>query len=434
MGENLKKYKYAGEDRSYIYRYLLTPMNNWLVTFFPPWLAPNTVTVTGFLNVILAHIVIWYYCPNLSGEPPTWAIILCAVTLFIYQTLDNLDGKQARRTGTSSPLGLLFDHGCDAVNTTVGTLTSCSVMQMGPSWKSFALLASPAVVFYFNTWEEYYIGSLVLPPINGATEGLLIAVGLYFWTAYVGVGWWLNSILVPVPNFVASLIDWCLDWAPQWQSVEKEATLNSGAVEVKYNTILVIFTIAGAIITVLGNVKTVVVAIIKKQRHGRTPAFVTNRFIALCYALLQTLPMMTLIILTAVWISVSPSHIVLQHPRLICWTVGLLFAKLVTHLQIAHVCAAEYKPYSRTMIPLFFTAIHIGLTLYLTPKEARGATTTGKGNGEYNRNVQEELILYEFFLLSLFAYVHLTGGVIKEMTHVLGIYCFSVKKRPKKLQ
>lgn len=28
-----------------------------------------------------------------------------------------MDGKHARRTGNSSPLGLLFDHGCDAVTT-----------------------------------------------------------------------------------------------------------------------------------------------------------------------------------------------------------------------------------------------------------------------------------------------------------------------------
>jgi ethanolaminephosphotransferase len=28
-----------------------------------------------------------------------------------------VDGKQARRTNSSSPLGQLFDHGCDAINT-----------------------------------------------------------------------------------------------------------------------------------------------------------------------------------------------------------------------------------------------------------------------------------------------------------------------------
>lgn len=33
------------------------------------------------------------------------------VGLFVYQSLDAIDGKQARRTGTSGPLGELFDHG-----------------------------------------------------------------------------------------------------------------------------------------------------------------------------------------------------------------------------------------------------------------------------------------------------------------------------------
>lgn len=37
--------------------------------------------------------------------------------LFLYQTLDAIDGKQARRTGSSTPLGELFDHGCDSVST-----------------------------------------------------------------------------------------------------------------------------------------------------------------------------------------------------------------------------------------------------------------------------------------------------------------------------
>ena len=34
-----------------------------------------------------------------------------------FQTLDAIDGKQARRTKTSSPLGELFDHGCDSIST-----------------------------------------------------------------------------------------------------------------------------------------------------------------------------------------------------------------------------------------------------------------------------------------------------------------------------
>lgn len=41
----------------------------------------------------------------------------------MYQTLDSIDGKQARRTNSSSPLGELFDHGCDAVSAGTPTLS-----------------------------------------------------------------------------------------------------------------------------------------------------------------------------------------------------------------------------------------------------------------------------------------------------------------------
>lgn len=50
-------------------------------------------------------------------QAPFWAYILGALGLFIYQSLDAIDGKQARRTNSSSPLGELFDHGCDSIST-----------------------------------------------------------------------------------------------------------------------------------------------------------------------------------------------------------------------------------------------------------------------------------------------------------------------------
>ena len=58
-----------------------------------------------------------WYCPNASERPPWPATLAAAVGLFLYQSLDAIDGKQARRTGTSSPLGELFDHGCDSLST-----------------------------------------------------------------------------------------------------------------------------------------------------------------------------------------------------------------------------------------------------------------------------------------------------------------------------
>jgi hypothetical protein len=41
--------------------------------------------------------------------------VSCVSCVEWYSLLDNLDGRQARRTGTSSPLGELFDHGCDCL-------------------------------------------------------------------------------------------------------------------------------------------------------------------------------------------------------------------------------------------------------------------------------------------------------------------------------
>lgn len=69
------------------------------------------VSFVSFLNV------------HLFSQAPLWAYLLCAVGLFVYQSLDAIDGKQARRTNSSSPLGELFDHGCDSLST--GTFMTC---------------------------------------------------------------------------------------------------------------------------------------------------------------------------------------------------------------------------------------------------------------------------------------------------------------------
>lgn len=56
-------------------------------------------------------------CPALpTGDAPSWVPLFSAAAVVVYTWLDCLDGKQARRTGTSSPLGQLFDHGCDALS------------------------------------------------------------------------------------------------------------------------------------------------------------------------------------------------------------------------------------------------------------------------------------------------------------------------------
>lgn len=78
-------------------------------------------------------------------QAPLWAYILGALGLFIYQSLDAIDGKQARRTNSSSPLGELFDHGCDSISTgSLNLLLPILVLKKLPvfkrSWLSTDLL------------------------------------------------------------------------------------------------------------------------------------------------------------------------------------------------------------------------------------------------------------------------------------------------------
>lgn len=69
------------------------------------------VTLIGFVALILCYSLTLYHCPEVQGEMPQWIYIANIALLFWYQTLDAIDGKQARRTKSSSPLGELFDHG-----------------------------------------------------------------------------------------------------------------------------------------------------------------------------------------------------------------------------------------------------------------------------------------------------------------------------------
>ena len=106
---------------------------------FPLWLAPNIITLCGLMCTMSTYVVFHYYCPFLYGVAPWWAYVMNALAILGYQALDAMDGKQARRTGSGSPLGLLFDHGCDAFNGTIMSLTMSSVAQTGPGLVSFAM-------------------------------------------------------------------------------------------------------------------------------------------------------------------------------------------------------------------------------------------------------------------------------------------------------
>ncbi|SCU85521.1 LADA_0D08020g1_1 [Lachancea dasiensis] len=184
--ENLKAYKYQSEDRSLVTKYVLKPFWVQFVKLFPLWMAPNMVTLSGLGFIIVNVLTVLYYDPMLSVESPRWTYFTYALGLFLYQTFDACDGQHARRTGQSGPLGELFDHCIDSLNTTLSMMVFCSAVGSGMKFMTilsqFALLCN----FYLSTWEEYHTHTLFLSEFSGPVEGILMIVIAFILTGIFG--------------------------------------------------------------------------------------------------------------------------------------------------------------------------------------------------------------------------------------------------------
>ncbi|MCO5592996.1 hypothetical protein L7F22_047000 [Adiantum nelumboides] len=150
--EALKKYKYSGVDRSYMAKYVFQPFWSRFVNIFPLWMPPNMITLTGFLFVVASAFLSYIYSPAFTSPSPKWVHFVHGLLLFLYQTFDAVDGKQARRTNSSSPLGELFDHGCDALSCAFETLAFGNSVMSGRHTIWFWIIAT--IPFYGATWEQ----------------------------------------------------------------------------------------------------------------------------------------------------------------------------------------------------------------------------------------------------------------------------------------
>ena len=477
--ERLKRYVYRSEDRSPLYNYFWRPLCKATVTMVPVNIAPNVITLTALALVIAVHLGFAWCMPDvtvpLNSSPEATAILSLdaqlelrqfgapygsanaskmdavfgpasavaapafwywagAVTLLLYCYLDNLDGHMARRTGMSSPLGLLMDHGCDAVNTVIGSMTIATAVGCGPTWKVWSVVSSAVVVFFMNTWEEYYRGALVLPFINAPNEGLLVAAGLYGASAVLGTSFWLQYLTIPlasVPAPVVSVlgsVSVVLDGTPT--TVLDALKVDDGSVGVMLNTLLVIFMTAGALFTSLGNVAEVWRCVRNTKpgdetAHGKYGSGWLLTHFPFCHALTRLLPLFVVTVMANLWVYTSPAEIFREHPRIVCWTFGLLYTKLVTHLMIAHLCEVEFHPLRRTLVPFMYLGLHAVLTVFSRRSDERGLARMLVAD-EAPVWGDERILIMEFFVLALVTYLHLAVNAVIETASVLGVRILTI--------
>lgn len=190
----LRDYKYHCLNRSIICNSTYSDMWEFVAWLQPMWVTPNMVTVVGALSswsVMLVMAVAWTM--HLEGAvPDDYCNLVCfgAFLLISYNTLDNADGKLARRRGMGSPLGQMMDHGCDSLSigasarppgrprscghqhrlSNARPAVSCAGMLMGalgfalalpPAW-AVALWAMGSVQWIAVAWEEHHTGILLM--------------------------------------------------------------------------------------------------------------------------------------------------------------------------------------------------------------------------------------------------------------------------------
>ncbi|XP_076450716.1 cholinephosphotransferase 1-like [Babylonia areolata] len=363
--KRLAEHKYSAGGTSLL-EPLLQPFWRWLVEQMPMWVAPNLLTIGGLILNIVTTFLMIYYSPDAKSDIPAWTLVVAALGLFIYQSLDAIDGKQARRTKSSSPLGELFDHGCDSVSMVFVTLGASMVLNLGhePNWLLFINLTGH-FLFYCAHWQTYVSGTLKFGLID-VTEGQLSVMAAYLVTALFGSGFW--QLRFP-------LLGLQLKWFP------------------------VAFTVFGFIL----QFKSHFTVIFMEGGIGKNKSTVAGTS-----TVFPLFPTAVVIGGAVMVIFKSSSQVFENHPCLYLVTYGILLAKVTNRLVVAHMTKSEMDLWDTGMLgPLLMVV-----------------------NQYFNCVVNEYLVLWLALFYITFDMWRYSFSVCQEICSYQGIYCFSITSKP----
>ncbi|KAH3763917.1 sn-1,2-diacylglycerol cholinephosphotransferase [Pelomyxa schiedti] len=165
--------KYKMEDNST----LSAKLQVWwtfVAGFMPTWLSANFITVAAvFPTVFFFALAVGYGFP-----PPRWVDLGAAVSVFFFQTMDAVDGKQARALGTSSPIGDFLDHQVDGICLMViaSTIVLCSGTS---SFICFIGVCCVGLHTNFVHWEASKLLVMLMDNGTSITEGQIVMMILF---------------------------------------------------------------------------------------------------------------------------------------------------------------------------------------------------------------------------------------------------------------
>ncbi|KAL8601995.1 hypothetical protein ACOMHN_008487 [Nucella lapillus] len=367
--KRLSEHKYNAGGVS-ILEPFLQPFWRWLVEQIPLWVAPNLLTIAGLVLNVVSTLFLIYYSPDAKSELPAWTLLFAALGLFLYQSLDAIDGKQARRTNTSSPLGELFDHGCDSVSMVFVTLGATIALNLGdrPYWlmlENFAAL----FVFYCAHWQTYLSGMLKFGKLD-VTEGQLSVMAAYMVTAIFGSQIWL----VPVPVLGVQL-----------RILPLTFSVIGFLIQLKFNF---------SIIFLEGGI----------GKNKSTVAGTSTIFPLFPFAMVLGVGLMVA--------QKSPSHLFENHPCLFLLAFGMLLVKIINRLVVAHMTKSEMD---------FWDSCMVGPALLVV-------------NQYFDCIISEYIVLWIAMIIMTADVTRYSYSVCQEICSYLGIYCFVITSKPPRVE
>lgn len=294
----------------------------------------------------------------------------------MYQTLDAIDGKQARNTKASSPLGQLFDHGCDSFSTTFLVLTIAQAFQLGSHINTLILIGIVQFGFFLFQWKEHHTHVLLTQfGAFGTTEGELLVM----WA--VSLGAWPGQAFMQAP--IQSLLPTFLGTAGFWSSLPTITPVQ----------ILVYSSFIGLPIGIL---------LLIQDTLKKTP----NKTKALAHFL----PIAILFIGANVW---ARTDIFTRYPAYFLLSYGCVFSIVTARMIVCSLCKMKFPVVQLDTVFVLLS----GIAFYF-------------GERQYSGKVMQ-MVFFAYIITTFAIELLWVRGVIGQITNHLGLYIFKIGKRPK---
>jgi len=196
--EHIKTHKYKSAGNSFLDGHI-DPFWNSCAKALPQKLSPNYVTLSTAFFLFSGVLLCWFLDPTMSKQLPWYAHLYFAFTIWAAQTLDAIDGKHARNTKQTSPVGQLLDHGADAFCNCFQTCMISAGFGYGDSFLSLIILIYIQAIFWVMNWEEHLTGVL-RTHVDGLGGTEFQFIGIFMLICPVIDVYGIHKLKIPLSN------------------------------------------------------------------------------------------------------------------------------------------------------------------------------------------------------------------------------------------